>query len=292
MSRPDWLRTFVAIYRAGSVTDGARLRALSQPAASQQLAGLEAALGHPLFVRTTEGVTPTERGRSLYGEVAPALDQLETVLAGLDAGRLASSRVPLRVGCSAEFFSFEVTPKLVDTKVDVVARFGDDEDLLRSLEHGEIDVAVTSSSPPRRALTAMPIGEKRFVLVAASGQAPSKPFASLSDLGDWLTNRPWVTYSLEFPITRRFWQSQMGRPFSAHLRLVAPDLRAVVGAVERALGCSILPSFVCSELLERRVIEEVHPVSDLIPPEPWYLCLRQGELTRPAVAEFVRVLSA
>ena len=292
MSRPDWLRTFVAIYRAGSVTDGARLRALSQPAASQQLAGLEAALGHPLFVRTTEGVTPTERGRSLYGEVAPALDQLEAVLAGLDAGRVAANGAPLRVGCSAEFFSFEVTPKLVDIDVDVVARFGSDEELLRLLEHGEIDVAVTSSSPPRRALTAMPIGEKRFVLVAAAAQAPTQRFASLDDLGQWLADRPWVTYSLEFPITRRFWQSQLGRPFSAHLRLVAPDLRAVVGAVERGLGCSLLPSFVCSELLERRVIAEVHPVSELIPPEAWYLCLRQGELTRPAIAEFARVLSA
>src|SRR5580692_11784558 len=105
MARPEWLRTFVAVYRTGSVTDGARVRGLSQPAASQQLAGLERSIGTPLFRRTVDGVVPTERGRSLYAEVASALDQLEVVLSGLDAGRVADSHAALRIGSSAEFFS-------------------------------------------------------------------------------------------------------------------------------------------------------------------------------------------
>src|SRR5487761_2023933 len=104
MARPDWLRTFVAIYRSGSVTDGARLRSLSQPAASQQLSGLERVVGAPLFVRVAEGVVPTERGRALYADVASALDQLEVVLSGLDAGRVDDWRAAVRVGSSGELF--------------------------------------------------------------------------------------------------------------------------------------------------------------------------------------------
>jgi DNA-binding transcriptional LysR family regulator len=65
---------------------------------------------------------------------------------------------------------------------------------------------------------------------------------------------------------------------------VAPDLRAVVGAVERGLGYSILPLFACGDLLDQRRLVEVYPVSELIPPEPWYVCFRQGETARPAVA--------
>lgn len=291
MARPDWLRTFVAVYRTGSVTDGARLRGLSQPAASQQLAGLERVVGNPLFVRTAEGVVPTERGRALYGDVASALDQLEVVLSGLDAGRVEDSEAALRFGSSAEFFSAEVLPRVAGTGLALVARFGEDDTMIERLERGELDVVVTSSTPPRRSLAAVPIGEKRFALVAAAGQAPDSTFGSLGELGSWLSERAWVAYSLELPITRRFWQTHLGRPFSARLRLVAPDLRAVVGAVEHGIGCSILPSFVCADLLENGRIVEVHPVSDLIPPEPWYLCFREGETTRPSVSRLLSVFT-
>src|SRR5580700_10687193 len=105
MSRPEQLRTFVAVYRARSVTDGARERGLSQPAASQQLAVLERAVGSPLFVRTPKGVEPTGRAVALYAESASALDQLEAVLTGLDAPPSGVSSAPLRVGSTAEFFS-------------------------------------------------------------------------------------------------------------------------------------------------------------------------------------------
>jgi DNA-binding transcriptional LysR family regulator len=291
MARPDWLRTFVAIYRSGSVTDGARLRSLSQPAASQQLAGLERVIGSPLFVRVAEGVVPTERGRALYADVASALDQLEVVLSGLDAGQVDDSGAAVRVGSSAELFSAQVIPQVVETDLSVVARFGEDDELIDGLERGELDVAFTSCTPPRRSLSAVPIGEKRFVLVAAPSLAPQFELSSMSELGSWLSGRHWVAYSLELPITRRFWQTHLGRPFSARLRLVVPDLRAVVGAVERGLGCSILPLFVCRDLLDQGRIVEVHPVSELIPPEPWYLCFRQGEATRPAVARLVQAFA-
>ncbi|HEX3795034.1 MAG TPA: LysR family transcriptional regulator [Acidimicrobiales bacterium] len=291
MARPDWLRTFVAIYRSGSVTDGARLRSLSQPAASQQLAGLERVIGSPLFVRVAEGVVPTERGRALYADVASALDQLEVVLSGLDAGQVDDSGAAVRVGSSAELFSAQVIPQVVETDLSVVARFGEDDELIDGLERGELDVAFTSCTPPRRSLSAVPIGEKRFVLVAAPSLAPQFELSSMPELGSWLSGRHWVAYSLELPITRRFWQTHLGRPFSARLRLVVPDLRAVVGAVERGLGCSILPLFVCRDLLDQGRIVEVHPVSELIPPEPWYLCFRQGEATRPAVARLVQAFA-
>lgn len=292
MAGPDWLRTFIAIYRSGSVTDGARLRSLSQPAASQQLAGLERVVGSALFVRTADGVVPTERGRALYGEVASALDQLEVVLTGLDAGRVDNSQAALRVGSSAEFFAAEVIPRVAGTDLSVVARFGEDEKLIEGLERGELDVAVTSAAPPRRGLAALPIGKKDFLLVAAPSLASGVELGSLGELGAWLSERPWVAYSLELPITRRFWQTHLGRPFSSRLRLVAPDLRAVVSAVEHGLGCSILPRFACAEPLDRGSVVEIHAVSELIPPEPWFLCFRQGEATRPAVAGLMEAFDA
>jgi DNA-binding transcriptional LysR family regulator len=287
MSRAEQLRTFVAVYRARSVTDGARQRGLSQPAVSQQLAALERAVGRPLFVRTPRGVEPTVPATVLYAETASTLDQLEAVLSGLETDPSARATAPLRLGSTAEFFSSLVLSRIGATDLAVVASFGADAELLGQLERGEIDIAVASSVPGRRSFEAVAIGQKQFVLVASPRLVTDTSFASLSDLGHWLVGQSWVAYSLELPITRRFWQMHLQRPFSARLRLVAPDLRAVTEAVERGMGCSILPHFVCARALEERRIAEVYPVSDLIPGEPWFACLRTGDMTRPSVAEFV-----
>lgn len=263
MARPEWLRTFVAVYRSGSITEAARLRALSQPAASQQLAGLERAIGTPLFARNPAGVVPIARGRALYAEVAAALDQLEAVLSGLDAGRVIDRDVPIRVGSSAEYFSASIVPRLGALDVSVVARFGPDVELLELLGRGEVDVAVTSRVPARRSISAVSAGAKQFILVGPSATERRRParFRSLTALGSWLAERPWVAFSQELPITRRFWQQHLGRPSpSTNVRLVAPDLRAVAAGVADGIGYSLLPSFVCAALMAAGDVEEVHPV--------------------------------
>src|ERR1700691_2315156 len=98
MARAEWLRTFLVVYRSGSVTEGAQHRGLTQTAARPPLASLERPLGGALFVRKPSGMEPTDRGRQLYAMVAEALDGLEGVLRDLDAGtgRTPESPVPFR----------------------------------------------------------------------------------------------------------------------------------------------------------------------------------------------------
>jgi DNA-binding transcriptional LysR family regulator len=291
MARTEWLRTFLAVYRAGSVTDGARQRLLSQPAASQQLAGLERSVGTALFVRTPTGVEPTPRGRELYGEIADPMDRLETVMAGLDAGRVPPRPAAVRLGSTAEYFQAEALPRLGGLDVSVTAHFADDAGLLRLLAHGDLDVAVTSSGPGRQAV-GRAVGEKRFVLVAAAAAIPARPLRSVAALGEWLTGRRWVAYSHELPITRRFWRDVLGRPFAADVRLVAPDLRAVAAAVVAGIGVSILPTFVCADALATGAMAEVFPVTDHIATEPWLACTRSGDDGRTAVAALLDALAS
>ncbi|MEP7024245.1 MAG: LysR family transcriptional regulator, partial [Actinomycetota bacterium] len=112
MAQADWLRTFLAVYRSGSVTEGAHQRGLTQPAASQQLAALERASGGPLFARKPSGVEPTQLGRELYAKVAGPLDGLEPVLDGLRAGTGPAPAAPVRLGSSPEYFAAEALPRL------------------------------------------------------------------------------------------------------------------------------------------------------------------------------------
>ena len=292
MAASEWLRTFVAIYRSGSVSGGASQRSLSQPAASQQLAALERTVGLPLFIRTAQGVTPTRRGRELHAQVAESLDRLEQVLVGLDGGSVPGAAPSIRFGSSAEFFSYAVVPRMEPGAPALTARFGPDDELVDLLEHGELDIAVTSTTPGRRALTSRPIGTRRFVLVGSPALARGDPFDSLAALGSWLVDRSWVAYSAELPLTRRFWLSALGRSFSADLRLVAPDLRAVVAAVAQGLGFSLLPHFVCADALAGGSVVELHPVAAVAPAEPWFACTRAVDLGREPLNDFLGLLSA
>ncbi len=170
--------------------------------------------------------------------------------------------------------------------------FGTDTELFGLLERGELDVVVTSSTPPRRSIGATPMGSKRFVLVCGPQVVPGRPVDTLPELAAWLAEGSWVSYSLELPLTRRFWLTVLGRPFAARLQLVAPDLRAVLKAVELGMGASLLPTFICQDALAQRRVVEVFPVSHLAPEEPWFACVRHGEVGRRAVDAVLAALQA
>jgi DNA-binding transcriptional LysR family regulator len=75
------LRVFDAVARERHVTRAAERLHLSQPAVSNALARLRAALGDELFLRRPGGVEPTELAQVLAGPVAEALDRLRDTLA-------------------------------------------------------------------------------------------------------------------------------------------------------------------------------------------------------------------
>jgi hypothetical protein len=124
MADTELLRTFVAIYRAGTLTDAACHRGISQPAASQHLSALESTIGTRLFVRGPGGVVPTQRARELYAQVTEPLDALEEVIRGLRAEGPLFPSPPVRFGSSPEYFAAEVIPLLAETGIAVTATFG------------------------------------------------------------------------------------------------------------------------------------------------------------------------
>jgi DNA-binding transcriptional LysR family regulator len=291
MSSAEWLRTFVAVYRAGSVTAGADVRAISQPAASQQIAALSRAAGGPVFSRTRDGVGPTARGQELYAQVAESLDRLESVFAGLDGGRLSTTPLPTRVAASPDMFEGYVLPRTIGWGSAVTAVFGTDAEVLARLAAGEVDVAVTLSAPGRRAaFDTHVVGERRFVLVTAVDSAPPMSLSGALDIANWLKGRPWVSYSHELPVTRRFWSTYLGRPFDADVRLVAPDLRSVATAVQLGVGASLIPDYACQRLLAEGSVVEVGDVRDFLSPEPIFCSLRRADTAHPDLRRLLDTL--
>jgi DNA-binding transcriptional LysR family regulator len=291
MALPELLRTFVAVYRAGSVTDAAWVRGMSQPAASQQLQALERQVGASLFLRGPLGVTPTQRGRELYAEVTEALDALEVVMGRLTDDAQTGRLRPVRLGASPEYFAGVVLARLGGCDVPLSAVFAAEAELLSELSRGEIDIAITRSEPSSRRLSSIRVGETGYHLVASPTVGPEKPLPTIGELGVWIEGKPWVAYSHELPKTRRFWRSVVGQPFPMPPTLVAPDLSVVLRAVELGFGLSLLPSYLCQAPLARGELIDVFPVGDLIEPDAWFACSRAGGSRSRAMTSVLSALA-
>lgn len=289
MAGTEWLRTFVCACQAGSISEAARVRHLSQPAATGHIRALEQAAGTALFVRQPGGVVPTEAGRRLYAEVTGPLERLGQILASLDAGGLPLPPAPVRIGASPEVFGGLVVSRLTASGPPVVAQFGDDDQVLAALVAGDLEIAVTATAVARRGIDGQVAAQQRYVLVAPPATA-ERP-ASLADLAQVAAGSAWVSYSSDLPRTRRFWRQHLGRPFDARLQLVAPDLRVVLAAVEAGLGASLLPAMVADPAIGRRSVLEWFPVRDLIEPRPLWASARRSVAERPEVAAVLAALA-
>ena len=85
------LKVLDALLRDGSTTAAARRVGLSQPAVSAALGRLRHAIGDELFVRSGQGLVPTDIALSLEAEVRAVLGAADRILAGpgaLDPSRL------------------------------------------------------------------------------------------------------------------------------------------------------------------------------------------------------------
>ena len=69
----DWnlLRTFIAVYEAGTLTQAAQRLGSTQPNLGRHIRALEALLGEALFVRLPGRLKPTERAHSLHATLLP-----------------------------------------------------------------------------------------------------------------------------------------------------------------------------------------------------------------------------
>ena len=69
---------FDAIYQQRNLTRAAEVLCITQPAVSNALGRLRTTLNDPLFVRTSQGMTPTPLAENIVGRVQEALQLLNT----------------------------------------------------------------------------------------------------------------------------------------------------------------------------------------------------------------------
>ena len=249
----EWFRSFVAVYRSGTVSAAARVRFLTQPAVSQHILALEAKAGHPLFLRTPRRMVPTEPGKALYSEVAQAVDRLGQALRGTKLQEPSEDRV-FRIGSPVEYFVERVMDRLFGLQFRYWVGFGHARDLLEKLDRGDLDMVIATQRLSTSGIEYSKLADERFILVGPPGKSPrgGPGRGNLSQAEKWLAAQEWISYGTELPIIRRFWQECFGRRPDIRPVLVIPNLHAILRAVELGIGISLLPDYLCRAALKAK----------------------------------------
>ena len=120
------LRTFCVAARLGSFRKASEELFVTASAVSHQIKSLEDELGESLFERNSRERVLTSVGESLFADVSPLIEQLDSVVAGYKTGVVRSS---IRISVQPFFASEYFIPRLSDF----------------AAEHPEIDIQVGTS---------------------------------------------------------------------------------------------------------------------------------------------------
>ncbi|WP_299049216.1 LysR family transcriptional regulator [uncultured Tateyamaria sp.] len=277
------LRSFVEVYRSGSISDAARALGLTQPAVSQHIAALETQLGRPLFARRARGMAPSPLADDLAQQIGDGLDRAEAALATMKA-RSVSLSGAVHIAGPAELMAEHVSrhlPVLLDAGVQVRLQFGGRAALYQMLLSGQADLAFTASKPTDPQLAGTEVGTERLLAVAAPRLADR--LARAPDLQEALRAAPHIAYDTDRPLVRGWCAANQIDLGAALPVLTAPDIRAVRACAEAGAGWSVIPDYLCAPSLSAGTLRALRaPVST--PQNTLYLVWVKSALRHPRVA--------
>lgn len=291
----EWYRSFISVYRVGTVSGAAAALHLTQPAVSQHIAALEKALGTTLFQRTPRRMVPSSGGMRLYNQIADSIERLESV-----GSKMSSAAAPqlVRLGAPQEFFMERILGRLPKSgNAQYMVGFGLAQDLIEQLISGNLDLVVSTVKIEKPDIIYQPLFEENFWLVGPkdiavpnAGTSKKGKREDLILLEKWLLTQPMISYSEDLPIIRRFWRIVFGRRIDINPKLIIPDLRGIRQAVEYGLGFSVLPSYLCENWVKEDRLTLILNPMQVVTNQLW-LAFRKSALQTQLTHFFLELFS-
>jgi len=165
------LTVFDSIMTERSLSRAAEKLGMSQPAMSNALARLRAALDDQLFVRTARGMVPTQRARQLARPVRQALDLIQAGLRTRRPGETfdATSSTRTFVIAVEDYGETVIMPRFMDwlmqtaPAVQIRIRSEPGKSLIRKLREGRIALATRHGHPNDSELHVQHLLDDEFV---------------------------------------------------------------------------------------------------------------------------------
>jgi DNA-binding transcriptional LysR family regulator len=288
----EWYRSFIAVYRSGTVTGAAKARFLTQPAISQHIAALESANGHTLFQRTPRKMIPTEHGKALYSRTASAMDGLEKVSANFQSASI--TEVPIiRLGTPLDYFYEIGFKKLRDSQFRLQIELGEAGKMIDSLSRGRLDAVIATQPLQVTNIDYRKIDQENFCLVASANDALPKELKNRSrkhqQIERFLLEKNWISYSAELPIIRRFWQVAFKQRPTIEPIMIVPSLLLIRKAVESGLGVSVLPHYICRESLDSGRLNILWRPKEPMLNDLW-IATRKVDRNKPEIEQLVLLM--
>jgi LysR family transcriptional regulator, low CO2-responsive transcriptional regulator len=281
------LRIFVFVARLGSFTRAAAMLHMTQPTVSQQIAGLESALGVQLIDRNTRHMRLTAPGEVLfeYGErlLKLANEALDAVHS--EAG-LAKQLLKLGVGHTlATYILPDILSRyrVLHPAYRVQLRVGNTSELLAMLSTGEIDIALVGSPAEHPdVVTTVFMHDQLVVIVSPQDEWAS--YASI-DLGRiasrvLLTREPGS--ALYATVSRLLGEERL---MSAETILLG-ETEAIKRSVELGLGVALIQKIAIEREVQQGALRAIE-LSGVDVARTYLAAVRKHYVPNDAVAAFM-----
>jgi DNA-binding transcriptional LysR family regulator len=286
------LRLFCDVVEAGSITAGAERSALALAAASTRIRGMEEALGAPLLVRSRQGVTPTEAGRTLLKHARAILSQsarLKEDLGAFAGGLSGEVKLLANTNALTEFLPEALSSFLAahpHVSVDLEERLSDE--IVGLIAEGAADVGIVAGTVDVGALATYPFRSDRFVVVtAADHPLAARDRVSFAEVLDYDFVGLERSSSLQRFLAAR--AAREGRPLRLRVQLRSFD--AVCRLVECGVGVGVVPQTTATRAAKTMAVAVVELADDWAVRE-LKIVVRADTDLRPDARELVESLRA
>lgn len=287
------LEIFAIVVQAGSFSAAAERLLMSQPAVSQHIQDLEAALGTVLFERGRRGVRLTQTGATLH-EYTRAIFQLvaEAENAVVDVKKLASGQVAVTATPGVSVY---LLPDWIHAfmtaypNLTVSVQTSITPDIVRDLLSGRMDLGFVEGELDEETderLGVAPLETfDQFVVVGPRHPWWTRAAASLSELND----QPFVMRQRNSQT--RIWLDGMMQEHRIRPRVAAEfdNMESIKRAVINGAGLTILPEYVVRSEVEAGRLRALHIAGSPLR-RTLKLVWNRETYRSPVVRSFVRFL--
>jgi LysR family transcriptional regulator, cyn operon transcriptional activator len=234
------LRSLVELSRAPSFVRAAEKLHISQPALSQHMSDLSAAMGIPLFEKVGRRSVLTDAGRSFANSVVLALECLEDTLVEHSS---AQNKVSgnLRIAATNTYLNALAIPVAATlanehTGLRISLREMPAHEILRALEEGSVDLGISPRVGVRKTLSAEHLFKEPFGLIGPTHLI--KGLGKASRLGN-IVSQPLVLLNKDYLMRQQIDRQARLENISLNLRLEVSGAQHMISALRQGDWISI-----------------------------------------------------
>ena len=254
----NYIKTFIAVYRAGSFIDVAKEQNIAPSSVSRSISSLEEILKTRLFQRTTRSLIPTQAGEAYFANIEPLVEEIALINQSLvDATTKPSGR--LRITTSVSYGQIIIAPKLAsfrkkypDIQLELILSDGRID-----IINDQIDLAIRHGRLPDSSLITRKLTNVNYHLVSSNKYleqhgAPKKPQDILKH--DLVT----FTYD-DFKHSWTFKKHNVSQDIPLKPVLTATNASVIRQCVREGLGIALLADWTISDDLRSGKLVKILP---------------------------------